>query len=228
MTGNAAGGAYIAMGDVVQQQAHILTFTATRCSLDAALTVVLCRGLIAQKARSMPAAQTGNFIATERRRMIMKFGMDLYQAAPEAIKALSALETLLQDNGLEQSLIELVKTRTSQINGCGVYTKRHAQDAREHGETGERLYALDAWREAPFYTDRERGALAWTEAVTLVSERYPRDDVYDEVRKHFSEAEIMNLTMLIATINVWNWLVVSYRAVPTNPLSRSINSCSFD
>jgi Carboxymuconolactone decarboxylase family len=118
--------------------------------------------------------------------------------------------------------------RTSQINGRGVYTKRHAEDAREHGETGERLYALDARREAPFYTDRERGALAWTEAVTLVSERYPRDDVYDEVRKHFSEAEIMNLTMLIAIINVWNWLVVSYRAVPTNPLSRSINSCSFD
>ncbi len=158
----------------------------------------------------------------------MKLGMDLNRAAPEAIKALSALETLLQDNGLEQSLIELVRTRASQINGCGFYIRDHVEDAREHGETEERLYALDAWREAPFYTDRERGALAWTEAVTLVSETHVSDDVYDEVRKHFSEAETMNLTMLIATINVWNWLVVSFRAVPTNPRSRSISSCSLD
>jgi AhpD family alkylhydroperoxidase len=164
----------------------------------------------------------------ERRRMTMKLGMDLYQAAPEAIKALSALEAMLQDNGLEQSLIELVKTRASQINGCGFYTRRHAQDAREQGEGEGRFYALDAWREAPFYTDRERGALAWTEVVTLISETHDSDDVYDEVRKHFSETETMNLTMLIATINVWNWLAVSFRAMPANPRSRSIGSCSFD
>jgi AhpD family alkylhydroperoxidase len=160
--------------------------------------------------------------------MTMKPGMDVYRAGPEAIKALSALEILLQDNGLEQSLIELVKTHVSSINGCGFYTGRHSRDAREHSESEERLCGLDAWREGPFYTDRERSALAWAEAVTLVSETHTPDDVYDEVRKHFSEAEIMNLTMLIATINVWNWLVVSYRAVPTNPLSKSINSCSFD
>jgi AhpD family alkylhydroperoxidase len=160
--------------------------------------------------------------------MTMKLGMHPYQAAPEAIKALSALEAMLQDNGLEQSLIELVKTRASQINGCGFYTRRHAQDARQHGEAEGRLYALDAWREAPFYTDRERGALAWTEAVTLVSERHDPDDVYDEVRRHFSETETMNLTMLIATINVWNWLAVSFRAVPANPYSGNISLCSFD
>jgi AhpD family alkylhydroperoxidase len=160
--------------------------------------------------------------------MTMKFGMDLYQAAPEAIKALSALETLLQDSGIEQPLIELVKTRVSQINRCGFYTRRHARDTRERGEAEGRLYALDAWREAPFYTDRERGALAWAEAVTLVSKTHDPDDVYDGVRKHFSEAETMNLTMLIATINVWNWLAVSFRAVPPNPRSGSISSCSFD
>jgi AhpD family alkylhydroperoxidase len=158
----------------------------------------------------------------------MKLGMSPDQAAPEAIEALSALETMLQNNGLEQSLIELVKSHASHINGCGFYIKRHAQDARKHSDTEERLYALNAWREAPFYTDRERGALAWTEAVTLVSEMHASDDVYDEVRKHFSEAETMNLTMLIATINVWNWLAVSFRAVPTKPRSRSVSSYSFD
>jgi AhpD family alkylhydroperoxidase len=109
----------------------------------------------------------------------MKLGMDVYRARPDAIKALTALETLLQDNGIEQSLIELVKTRVARINGCGFYTRGHSQDAREHREAEERLYALDAWREVPFYTDRERGALAWTEAVTLVSERHGSDDVYD-------------------------------------------------
>jgi AhpD family alkylhydroperoxidase len=158
--------------------------------------------------------------------MTMKLSMDPYQAAPEAFKALSALETLLQDNGLEQSLVELVKTRASQINGCGFYTRRDAQDAPECGETEGRLYALDAWREAPFYTDRERGALAWTEAVTLVREAHDPDEVYDEVRKCFSETETMNLTMLIATINVWNWLAVSFRAVPKNLQSGNISSCS--
>jgi alkylhydroperoxidase family enzyme len=160
--------------------------------------------------------------------MLMKLGVDPHQAAPEGIKALSALEAMLQDNGLEPSLIELVKTRASQINGCGFYTRRDAQDAGEQGEGEGRFYALEAWREAPFYTDRERGALAWTEAVTLVSERHDPDGVYDEVRKHFSETETMNLTMLIATINVWNWLAVSFRAVPANPYSGNISACAFD
>jgi alkylhydroperoxidase family enzyme len=97
-----------------------------------------------------------------------------------------------------------------------------------NSETEDRAHALDAWLEGPFYTNRERSALAWAEAVTLVSGTHTPDDVYDEVRKHFSEADTMNLTMLIATINVWNWLVVSFRAVPTKPHSGSIGSCSFD
>jgi AhpD family alkylhydroperoxidase len=140
--------------------------------------------------------------------------MNFYQAAPDTMKALMALETQIQSSGLEQSLIELVKTRASQINGCAFCINMHTQDARKRGETEQRLYLLDAWREAPVYTDRERAALAWTEAVTLISETHAPDDVYNEVRAHFSEAETVNLTTLIGTINTWNRLSISFRAVP--------------
>ena len=144
----------------------------------------------------------------------MKPRMNYYQAAPDTMKALMALETQIQSSGLEQSLIELVKTRASQINGCAFCINMHTQDARKRGETEQRLYLLDAWREAPVYTDRERAALAWTEAVTLISETHAPDDVYNEVRAHFSEAETVNLTTLIGTINTWNRLSISFRAVP--------------
>jgi AhpD family alkylhydroperoxidase len=144
----------------------------------------------------------------------MKLDINFHRAAPEAVQALSALETLLQDSGLEPSLIELVKTRASQINGCAFCVDMHTGASRKNGEAERRLDSLDAWRDAPFYTARERGALAWTEAVTLVREMHALDDIYDEVRKHFSEAETMNLAMLIATINVWNWLAVSFRGMP--------------
>jgi AhpD family alkylhydroperoxidase len=107
----------------------------------------------------------------------MKPRMNFQQAAPDTIKALLALETQVQSSGLEQSLIELVKTRASQINGCAYCINMHTQDARKHGETEQRLYLLDAWREAPVYNDRERAALAWTEAVTLISETHAPDDV---------------------------------------------------
>jgi AhpD family alkylhydroperoxidase len=144
----------------------------------------------------------------------MKPRINFYQAAPETIKALSALETLVQGSGLEQSLIELVKTRASQINGCAFCINMHTQDARQHGETEQRLYLLNAWHEAPVYSDRERAALAWTEAVTLISKTHAPDDIYNEVRKHFSETETVNLTMLIGTINMWNRLAIAFRAVP--------------
>ena len=144
----------------------------------------------------------------------MKPRMNFYQAAPDTMKALMALENQIQSSGLEQSLIELVKTRASQINGCAYCINMHTQDARKRGETEQRLYLLDAWHEAPVYTDRERAALAWTEAVTLSSQTHAPDDLYDEVRKHFSEAETVNLTMLIATINAWNRLAISFRSVP--------------
>ena len=144
----------------------------------------------------------------------MKPRMNFQQAAPDTVKALIALETQIQSSGLEQSLMELVKTRASQINGCAFCINMHTQDARKHGETEQRLYLLNAWREAPLYTDRERAALAWTEAVTLISETHAPDDVYAELRKHFSKSEAVNLTVLIGTINAWNRLAIAFRAVP--------------
>jgi AhpD family alkylhydroperoxidase len=143
----------------------------------------------------------------------MKPRLNPYQAAPDAIKALTALEAQVQASGLEQSLIELVKTRASQINGCAFCINMHTQDARKHGETEQRLYLLNAWRESPLYTDRERAALAWTEAVTLISETRAPDNIYEDVRKQFSETETVNLTMLIATINAWNRIAISFRSV---------------
>ena len=144
----------------------------------------------------------------------MKPRVNFHQAAPDTINALRALEAQVQASGLEQSLIELVKIRASQINGCAYCINMHTQDARKHGETEQRLYLLNAWREAPAYSDRERAALAWTEAVTLISKTHAPNDVYDELRSQFSEAETVNLTMLIATINAWNRLAISLRAVP--------------
>jgi AhpD family alkylhydroperoxidase len=146
--------------------------------------------------------------------MAMKPRMNYYQAAPDTLKALLALEAQIQASGLEQSLIELVKTRASQINGCAYCINIHTQDARKHGETEARLYLLNAWRESPGYSDRERAALAWTEAVTLISETHAPDDVYEAVRAQFSDADTVNLTMLIATINAWNRIAISFRAVP--------------
>jgi AhpD family alkylhydroperoxidase len=140
--------------------------------------------------------------------------MNFFQAAPDTLKALRALEAQVQASGLEQSLMELVKTRASQINGCAFCINMHTEDARKRGETEQRLYQLNAWRESPLYSARERAALAWTEAVTLISETHAPDDVYEAVRAQFSEAETVNLTMQIATINAWNQLCISFRAIP--------------
>jgi AhpD family alkylhydroperoxidase len=144
----------------------------------------------------------------------MKPRLNAYQVAPDTMKALGALETQVQGSGLEKSLIELVKTRASQINGCAFCINMHTQDARKQGETEQRLYLLNAWRESPVYTDRERAALAWTEAVTLIVETHVPDDVYNEVRSQFSEQETVNLTMLVATINAWNRISISFRSLP--------------
>ena len=151
----------------------------------------------------------------------MKPRMNFYQAAPDTIKALSALETQIQSTGLEKSLIELVKIRASQINGCAFCINMHTDDARKRGESEQRIYLLNAWRESPLYTDRERAALAWTESVTLIAETHAPDDVYSEVRAHFSEAETVNLTMLIGAINTWNRLSISFRAIPPVKVSAS-------
>jgi AhpD family alkylhydroperoxidase len=144
----------------------------------------------------------------------MKPRLNAYQVAPDTMKALGALETHLQGSGLEKSLVELVKTRASQINGCAFCINMRTQDARKQGETEQRLYLLNAWRESPVYTDRERAALAWTEAVTLIAETHVPDDVYSEVRSQFSEQETVNLTMLVATINAWNRISISFRSLP--------------
>ena len=125
-----------------------------------------------------------------------------------------ALEKYLGECGLEHRLIHLMKMRASQINGCAYCIDMHSKDARALGETEQRLYELDAWRETPFYTDRERAALAWTEALTLVSETHVPDAVYEEARKQFNEKEIVDLTLVVTTINAWNRLAVALRAVP--------------
>jgi AhpD family alkylhydroperoxidase len=143
----------------------------------------------------------------------MRPRMNYFAAAPETIKAVAAIEPIIAASGLEPSLIELVKLRASQINGCAYCLHMHSKDARAHGETEERLYLLNAWRESPLYTEKERAALAWTEALTLISETHAPDDVYEELKKQFSEAEIVNITALIGVINTWNRIAIGFRAV---------------
>jgi len=143
----------------------------------------------------------------------MKPRLNPYQAAPDAMKAVAALETYVKSSGLEPALIELIKMRASQINGCAYCLHMHSRDARAKGESEERLYLLDAWHESPLYTDRERAALAWTEAVTLVSQTRVPDEVYEEVRGQFSEEELVKLTVAVAAINAWNRIAISFRAV---------------
>jgi len=145
----------------------------------------------------------------------MKSRLDAQKASPAALHAMSALEVAVRKSSkLEPALLELVKMRASQINGCAYCLDMHSKDARAAGESEQRLYTLDAWRETPFFTDRERAALAWTEAVTLVAEGHVPDAVYEEVRPHFSEEELVNLTMAVVAINGWNRLSIAFRAVP--------------
>jgi AhpD family alkylhydroperoxidase len=125
-----------------------------------------------------------------------------------------ALEKYISDSGLEPLVVHLMKMRASQINGCAYCIDMHSLDARAHGETEQRLYALDAWRETPFFSDRERAALAWTEAITLVSETHVPDAVFEEVKRYFSEKEIIDLAIVATTINMWNRMAISTRAVP--------------
>ncbi|MGN6268157.1 MAG: carboxymuconolactone decarboxylase family protein [Ginsengibacter sp.] len=144
----------------------------------------------------------------------MKPRINYVQVAPDAFKAMRGLEEYVASSGLEKSLYELVKTRASQINGCAFCLDMHTKDARKAGETEQRLYALSAWRETPFYTERERAALEWTEALTLISDTDVPDALYENVRKQFSENEIVALSMAIIAINGWNRLAISFRTVP--------------
>jgi AhpD family alkylhydroperoxidase len=141
--------------------------------------------------------------------------LDWYKASPGAYKAMAGLEGfVVKNSGLEPALLELVRLRTSQINGCAYCIDMHTKDARVGGETEQRLYALNAWRETPFYTERERAALQWTEALTLVHDGHAPDEAYDEARRHFTEEGLVNLTLAIIAINGWNRLAIGFRMVP--------------
>jgi AhpD family alkylhydroperoxidase len=136
------------------------------------------------------------------------------KVAPGAYQAMQGLEAYLHQSGLEPSLLLLIKVRASQINGCAYCIDMHWKDARANGESEQRLYGLDAWQESPYYTDRERAALAWAESVTRVAETHVPDDVYEEVRPHFTEKELADLTLAVAAINAWNRLAIASRAEP--------------
>ncbi len=144
----------------------------------------------------------------------MEERIDYRKVSPEAVHMLIGLEKYLHESGLEEPLLNLVKLRASQINGCAFCLDMHWKDLRAIGENEQRLYSLDAWRESPYYTDRERAALAWTEAVTRVSETHVPDEVYEQVRKHFSEKELADLTVAVAMINLWNRLSIAARTTP--------------
>ena len=140
--------------------------------------------------------------------------IDYAKVAPQAVAAMRGLEAYARRIGLEPSLIELVKIRASQINGCAYCIDMHTKDARARGESEQRLYALPAWEETPFFSQRERVALAWTESVTRVAEGSVPDAVFALARQHFSEKELVDLTLAIVAINGWNRLSVAFRRVP--------------
>jgi len=140
--------------------------------------------------------------------------IDFFHDYGQLVKPLRDIETYLRGCGLDSRLLHLIKMRASQINGCAYCLDMHSKDARAEGESEQRLYALDAWRETPFYSERERAALAWTEAVTRVAEGHVPDSVYETVRSQFSEAELMSLTLAITNINAWNRLAIALRSVP--------------
>lgn len=139
---------------------------------------------------------------------------DYAKVAPGAYRAMAGLEHYLHESGLEENLLHLIKLRASQINGCAYCLDMHWKDLKSIGETDQRLYELNAWKEGPFYSDRERAALAWTEAVTRVADSHVPDAIYEHVRQHFSEKEMADLTLAVATINAWNRLAISARTTP--------------
>jgi len=140
--------------------------------------------------------------------------LDFRQASPEAYKAMRALESHIEHCGLERSLLELVKVRVSQINGCAFCIDMHTKEARVEGESEQRLYALAAWRETPFFVERERAALTWAEALTRLGEDGVSDDVYQIARSAFSDQELADLTYAIVAINGWNRLAIGFRTEP--------------
>jgi AhpD family alkylhydroperoxidase len=144
----------------------------------------------------------------------MQSRLDFYKASPTGTRAMMALEKAVSECGLEKPLMELVRLRASQINGCAFCVDMHTTDARKGGETERRLASVVVWREAPFFSARERAALEWTEALTLVAQTHVPDAVWDAVRPHFTDQELADLTMLVVAINGWNRISVGFRKIP--------------
>src|SRR5262245_44778675 len=131
---------------------------------------------------------------------------------PDALKAMFGVERIAQERGIERKLLHLIKTRVSQINGCAYCIDMHTKDARAEGETEQRLYSVLAWQETPFYTPRERAALEWAETLTLIASHHVPDELYTRTREHFTEAELVGLTLAVIAINSWNRLAIPFRA----------------
>jgi AhpD family alkylhydroperoxidase len=140
--------------------------------------------------------------------------IDYYKLSPAGYKAMLGLEMYLNHSGLEKKLLHMIKLRVSQINGCAFCLDMHWKDLQAEGETEQRMYSLDAWRETDYYTDRERAALAWAEAVTDVTDGHVPDEVYEATRQHFGEQEVADLTLAVVAINGWNRLSIAFRVVP--------------
>ena len=142
----------------------------------------------------------------------MKSRLEHWKVAPGGFKAMSSMEAYLRESGFDKSFLHMIKLRASQMNGCAYCIDMHWKDARAAGESEQRLYGLDAWREAPYYTDRERAALEWTEVLTNVTDRHVSDVVYEAVRGHFSDKELVDLTWAVAAINAWNRVAIAFRS----------------
>jgi AhpD family alkylhydroperoxidase len=149
----------------------------------------------------------------------MKTRMNYFAKAPELLGAVSALEKAVQESGFDHKLLHLVKLRASQINGCAYCVDMHVKEARRDGETEQRIHLVSAWRESPLFSDRERAALEWTEALTLLPQSRADDQFYNPLKEYFSDVEIVQLTVLIGTINVWNRLSVGFRS--QHPIDRT-------
>ena len=163
-----------------------------------------------QSGRSMSAWLIGSTVAAAREEDLMAPGFDYHKQAPQGIAPLLQLESYLRECGLDHRLLHLLKTRASQINGCAYCLDMHTKDARAAGESEQRLYALSAWRDAPFFNDRERAALALTERVTLIAESHDDEPAFAELRRHFTDREIVDLTLAIVAINAWNRLAITF------------------
>lgn len=151
----------------------------------------------------------------------MKQRLQFFNAAPELMKQVRALNKAVDECGLEKSLLHLIKLRASQINGCSFCVEMHSREARADGETEQRLYLVSAWKESPLFTDRERAAFTWVEAVTLISNGGVSDELYRKTLEHFSEEELVKLTVATSMINTWNRLCVSFHAIHPMPTAKA-------